>query len=155
MEKKHLYSPSLHQDLYQKIIEYFRNYIPVNIIPNIVHDEDIDLVIDEIVNDKDFEISETQMETFKSIEELKHPQNYEDGGTNILDDSNGKEVNDPRVQALFKRSRLETLSVFIISQDYYELPERTIRANGTYITSSNQTTLEMFKFAIKIKHQRL
>ena len=39
-------------------------------------------------------------------------------------------MNDPRVQAMFKRSRQNTLSIFIISQDYYELPKRTIRANG-------------------------
>ena len=39
-------------------------------------------------------------------------------------------MNDPRVQAMFKRSRHNNLSFFIISQDYYELPERTIRANG-------------------------
>ena len=37
-------------------------------------------------------------------------------------------MNDPRVQAMFKRSRHNVF--FIISQDYYELPERTIRANG-------------------------
>ena len=35
-----------------------------------------------------------------------------------------------RVQALFKRSRHNNISVFIISQDYYELPKRTIRANS-------------------------
>ena len=39
-------------------------------------------------------------------------------------------MNDPRVQAMFKRSRHNNLSIFIISQDYYELPKRTIRANG-------------------------
>ena len=39
-------------------------------------------------------------------------------------------MNDPRVQAMFKRSRHNNLSVFIISQDYYELPKITIRANG-------------------------
>ena len=39
-------------------------------------------------------------------------------------------MNDPRAQAMFKRSRHKNLSVFIISQDYYELPKRTIRANG-------------------------
>ena len=37
---------------------------------------------------------------------------------------------DPRVQAMFKRSRHNSLSIFINSQDYYELPKRTIRANG-------------------------
>ena len=39
-------------------------------------------------------------------------------------------MNEPRVQAMFKRSRHNNLSIFIISQDYYELPKRTIRANG-------------------------
>ena len=39
-------------------------------------------------------------------------------------------MNDPRVQAMFKRSRHNNLSIFIISQDYYEFPKRTIRANG-------------------------
>ena len=39
-------------------------------------------------------------------------------------------MNDPRVQAMFKRSCHNNLSSFIISQDYYELPKRTIRANG-------------------------
>ena len=38
-------------------------------------------------------------------------------------------MNDPRVQAMFKRSRHNSLSIFIISQDYYELPKRTIIAN--------------------------
>ena len=39
-------------------------------------------------------------------------------------------MNDPRVQAMFKRSRHNNLSIFLISQDYYELPKRTIRAIG-------------------------
>ena len=39
-------------------------------------------------------------------------------------------MNDPRVQAMFKRSGHISLSIFIIRQDYYELPKRRIRANG-------------------------
>ena len=39
-------------------------------------------------------------------------------------------MNDPRVQAMFKRSRHNKLSIFIISQDYYDLPKKAIRANG-------------------------
>ena len=31
---------------------------------------------------------------------------------------------------MFKRGRHNNLSIFIISQDFYELPKRTIRANG-------------------------
>ena len=39
-------------------------------------------------------------------------------------------MNDLRVQALFMRSRQKNISIFLISQDYYELPKCTIRANG-------------------------
>ena len=39
-------------------------------------------------------------------------------------------MNAPRVQAMFKRSGHKSLSIFIFYQDYYELPKRTIRANG-------------------------
>ena len=129
-DKRYIYSPSLHQNLYQKLIKCFSNYIRVHIIPNILKEEDVDLVIDEIVNNKDFEKSDTEIETYESIEELKFPQEYDDGGIIILDDFNEREMNDPRVQAMFKRSRHNSLSIFIISQDYYELPKRTIRANG-------------------------
>ena len=31
---------------------------------------------------------------------------------------------------MFKRSRHKNLTIFIISQDYYELPKGKIRANG-------------------------
>ena len=43
---------------------------------------------------------------------------------------NGKKINDCRVQAMFKHSRDNIFSISIISQDYYDLPKRTIRANG-------------------------
>ena len=88
------------------------------------------MVIEEIVIKKDFEKSNTEIETYESIEGLKFPQEYDDGGIIILDDLNEKEMNDPRVQAMFKRSRHNNLSIFIISQDYHELPEKRIRANG-------------------------
>ena len=127
--KIYIYSPSLHQDLYQKLIKCFSNYIPIHIIPNILNEEDIDFVIDDVINSKDFQKSDIEIETYESIEELKYPQEYDDGGIIILDDLNEKEMNDPRVQAMFKRSRHNNLSTFIISQDYYELPKRTIRAN--------------------------
>ena len=39
-------------------------------------------------------------------------------------------MDDPRNQAMFKRSRHNNLSIFIISQDYYELSKKTIRCNG-------------------------
>ena len=49
-DKIYIYSPSLHQDLYQKLIKCLSNFIPIHIIPNILNEEDIDIVIDEIVN---------------------------------------------------------------------------------------------------------
>ena len=40
-----------------------------------------------------------------------------------------KKMKDPRIRARFKRSRHNNLSIFVISQEYYELPKRTIPAN--------------------------
>ena len=129
-DKIYIYSPSLYQDLYQKLMKCFSNYIPIHIIPNILNEVDIDLVIEEIVNNKDFQKSDIQIETFDNIENLKYPQQYEDNTIIILDDLNEKEINNDKMQAMFKRGRHNNLSIFIISQDYYELPKRTIRCNG-------------------------
>ena len=129
-DKIYIYSPSLHQDLYQKIVKCFSNYIPIHIIPNFLSEEDIDIVIEEIVNNKDFQKSDTEIETFDNIEELKFPQDYQNISIIILDGLNQKEMDDPRVQAMFKRSRHNNSSIFIISQDYYELSKKTIRCNG-------------------------
>ena len=129
-DKIYIYSPSLHQDLYQKLIKCFSNFIPIHIIPNILNEKDIDIVIGEVVNNKDFEKSVTEIETFDNIEELRFPQEYENNSIIILDDLNEKEINNDKIQAMFKRGRHNNLSIFIISQDYYELPKKTIRANG-------------------------
>ena len=129
-DKIYIYSPSLHQDLYQKLFKRFTNYIPIHIIPNILNETDIDIVIEDIVNNEDFEKSDTEIETYESIEDLKIPQEYENNSIIILDDLNQKEMDDSRVQAMFKRSRHNNFSIFIISQDYYELSKKTIRCNG-------------------------
>ena len=50
----YIYSPNLHQDLYQKLFKCFSNYIPIHIIPNISNEADIDIVSEEIVNNKTF-----------------------------------------------------------------------------------------------------
>ena len=39
-------------------------------------------------------------------------------------------MKDPWVQAMFKRPRHSTSSIFIISQEYYKLPKGAMRANG-------------------------
>ena len=124
-DKINIYSPSLHQDLYQKLIKCFSNYIPIHIISNILNEEDLDR-LDEIGNNKDFEKSNTEIETKESIEALKFPQDYEINSIIILDDLNQNEMDDPKVQAMFKRSRHNQLSIFIINEDYYELSKKTI-----------------------------
>ena len=131
-DKIYIYSPSLYQDINQKLIKCFSNYIPIKIIPNILNEEDIDVIIEEIVNNKDFEKSDTEIETYESIDELKFPQEYENNSIIILDDLNQKEINNDKIQAMFKRGRHNKLSIFIISQDYYELPKRMIHCNGIF-----------------------
>ena len=61
---------------------------------------------------------------------MKFLQDYHGGVKINLDDLIEKEKNDPWVKAIFKRSRHNFLSISIVSQDYQELPKRTIRANG-------------------------
>ena len=51
-DKIYIYSPSLHQDLYQKLIKCFSKYIPINIIPNFSNEEYIDLLTEELINNK-------------------------------------------------------------------------------------------------------
>ena len=129
-DKLYIYSTSLHQQLYQKLIKCFNNYIPNRKNPNILNEKGIDVVIEGKVDNEDFEKSDTEKEKYESIEESKFPQEYEDGGKIILDDLDEKKMNDPRVEAMFKRSRHNNSSIFIIIRGYYELPKRTIRANG-------------------------
>ena len=129
-DKMYIYSPSLHQDFYQKLIQCFSFYIPIRIIPNILNEEDIDIVIDEIVNNKDFQKSNTEIETFELITDIKFPQEYDNNSFIILDDLSQKEMDDPRVQAMLKRSRHNNSSIFIFSQDYYELGKKRIRCKG-------------------------
>ena len=89
-DKIYIYSPSLHQGLYHKLIKSSSNYIPIHIVPNMLNEEDIDVVIDDIVNNKDYKKSDTEIESYESIEEIKFHQEYEDGGIIILDDLNEK-----------------------------------------------------------------
>ena len=98
-DKIYIYSPSLHEDLYQKLIKCLSNYIPNHINPNILNEEDIEVVIEEIVNNKDFQKSDIEIETHESIEELKYVQEYENNSIIFLDDLNQKEMDDPIVQA--------------------------------------------------------
>ena len=50
----------------------------INIIPNIFNEDDLDIVFDEIVNEKNIKETHCEIETYESIEELKYPQEFED-----------------------------------------------------------------------------
>ena len=57
----------------------------------------------------DFEKSETGIETFGLIKDLKYPQEYDaDFRTvvNISHELNEKEINNPRVQSMFKQQQV-------------------------------------------------
>ena len=129
-EKIYMYSPYLHQDLHQKLIKSFSNYRPVIILPNNLNEEDIDEVFHEIVKDKDCEKLNTDTENHESIEGLKYLHDYEEGGKIIPNGSNEEQMNNPRVQAMFERSKHTNSLILVISQDYFEWLKRTIRANG-------------------------
>ena len=58
--------------MYQKLLKCFSNYILIDIIPNILNEQDVDEVIEEIVNNKDFEKCDTEIKTYESIEKLKN-----------------------------------------------------------------------------------
>ena len=51
------------------------------------------------------------METFDKIDELNFEKEYENNSIVTFDDLNQKEMDDPRVQAMFKRSRHNNLSI--------------------------------------------
>ena len=64
---------------------------------------------------------------------MKDPQEYESDIHTliILDDSNKHQLQDPRVQIIFKRGRHNNVSIFVLSHGFYELPKDTIRENST------------------------
>ena len=62
-DKIYIYSPNFHQDLYQNLIKCFSIYIPIQIIPKTLNEEIIGVVIEELVNNKAFEKSDTEIQT--------------------------------------------------------------------------------------------
>ena len=53
-------------------------------------------------------------------------------------------MDDPRVQAMFKRSKHNNLSIFILSQNYYELSKKQYAVMVLSFIYSNQTISEMY-----------
>ena len=138
-DKIFIYSPTIHQPVYQTIIKCFESFLPLNVIKNVlelkISLEELQPLIEEIINDEDFESSQIECESYDNIDELKNAQEYEPDKHNviILDDLNKEQLNDKRVQMLFKRGRHNNLSVFVITHGFYELPKDTIRENSSII----------------------
>ena len=65
--KKIIYSPFLHENLYQKLKKSFSNFIPNDVTSNILNEDYIDLVFEEVANDKDFKHSDTKKGTSESV----------------------------------------------------------------------------------------
>ena len=147
-----IYSPSLRQNLYQKLIKCFTIFIPIKIIQDILNEKDLELLIEEIVSKQNIEKLETEVETYESIEELNYQQDYgSDFPIVIVRDVLNQKNADPRVQALSKRPRHNKMSIFIISQDYYDLRKKLFGPTVTYSIYSNQTITEMFEISMTTK----
>ena len=77
------------------------------------------LIIREIVNLKDFEESEVDIELYVPMDKLKHPKVYDyDSDFPIVinsDDLTERQTNDLRVQSMFKPPRHNNASIFLIS----------------------------------------
>ena len=119
-----IFSPTIHQPTYNTIIKCFNNFLPLNVIQNILKEQipldELDTTIEEIFNDEDFESSHIERESYDNIDELKDPQEYESDihTVIILDDLNKQQLQDPRVQMLFKTGRHNNLSIFVISHGF-------------------------------------
>ena len=80
-DKIYIFSPTIHQPTYQKLIKSFQNFLPLNVIQNILKEkiplDDLDNTIEEIINHEDFEQSHIECESYENIDELKNAQEYD------------------------------------------------------------------------------
>ena len=47
--------------------------MPIQVKPKIFNEEAIDIVIEKVINNEDLQKSGTEIETYKNVEEIKHP----------------------------------------------------------------------------------
>ena len=138
-DKIYIFSPTIHQPTYQKILKCFQSFMPLNAIYYIIQEdiplEELDNVVEVIVNDERVISSEIEIEPYDNIDELKDATEFHSDKNNIiiLDDLSKDHLNDKRVPMLFKRGRHNNLSVFVSSHGFYELPKDTLRENSSII----------------------
>ena len=122
-------------------------------MPNILNEIDSDLLIEEIVNDKIFEKLEREIETFETKDETKYPQNYKSDCLIFINIVELNELDKKILQALFRRSRHNYMSILTFSQEYCKLPKKLLELIESYVKFSNQTFSEMFRIPINTRHQ--
>ena len=90
------------------------NFLPKNKVQNVFNEANLGLTFQKKINNENFEKSETEKETYESIEELKYPKqkNSEYLIVIISVDINEKEITDLRFQAMFRRSTHGSVSAF-------------------------------------------
>ena len=99
---------TIHEPVYRTIIGCFNKFLPLNVIQNILREgiplDELDRTIKEFIIDEDFESSQIECESYEDINELKNAQDYGPDLHNviILDDLKKPQLNDERVQMLFK-----------------------------------------------------
>ena len=63
-DKIFIYSPTIHQPVYRTILKSFNNFLPLNVIQNILREgiplDELDRSIEEIINNEDFESSDIE-----------------------------------------------------------------------------------------------
>ena len=72
--KKYTSSHPVYIKIFIKIIKCFSNFIPINIDQNNLNEDDINVVIDDICSDKNFQRSDFEKETFDNKEDLNYPK---------------------------------------------------------------------------------
>ena len=87
-DKIYIFSPTIHQPSYQKIIKCFNSFLLLNVIQNILKDkiplDELDNIIEEFINDGSFEQSHIECESYENIDELKNAQEYESDIHNVI-----------------------------------------------------------------------
>lgn len=137
-DKLFLFSRSIHQDYYQTLIRCHENFLPRNVIENIFNEppksmEELDQIINEIVNDEEFETSETEFESHDSLQELKDPSEIDETSNNVIifDDLIDEKQSD--ISKYFTRGRHNNINTFYLSQSYFQIPRKTIRGNCNFL----------------------
>ena len=137
------YSSTIHQPVNESFRKGFNNFLPFNVKQHFLREfiplDELDKTLEETITHEDFESSHIKCESYENINELKNARDYDSDIHNVifLDDLNKQQLSDERVQMVFervfRRSRHNTLSLFVITHGFYVQHKDTIRENCTII----------------------